>query len=53
MADATEQRKAEHVEFVEVAAQNNAALQLLGVAENRLNKSARGRLGRAVCVRAP
>jgi hypothetical protein len=38
VADATEQRKAEHVEFVEVAAQNNAALQLLGVAENRLNK---------------
>merc|ERR1719395_417036 len=38
VADATEQRKAEHAEFVEVAAQNNAALQLLGVAENRLNK---------------
>merc|ERR1719271_84831 len=38
VADATEQRKAEHTEFVETAAQNNAALQLLGVAENRLNK---------------
>ena len=27
-------------EFVTVTAQNNAAVQLLGVAENRLNKSA-------------
>merc|ERR1719265_1835974 len=31
-------RKAEHAEFVTVSAQNNAAVQLLGVAENRLNK---------------
>merc|ERR1719247_3629160 len=38
VAEATEQRKAEHAEFVETSAQNNAALQLLGVAENRLNK---------------
>ena len=40
VAEATETRKAEHEEFVTVTAQNNAAVQLLGVAENRLNKSA-------------
>ena len=40
VAEATETRKAEHEEFVTVSAQNNAAVQLLGVAENRLNKSA-------------
>jgi len=38
VADATEQRHAEHKEFVETAAQNNAAVQLLGVARNRMNK---------------
>merc|ERR1719159_1135167 len=38
VADATEQRKGEHKEFVETAAMNNAALQLLDVARNRLNK---------------
>merc|ERR1719198_1511085 len=38
VAEATETRKAEHAEFVTVTAQNNAAVQLLGVAENRLNK---------------
>merc|ERR1719261_1004066 len=38
VAEATETRKAEHAEFVAVTAQNNAAVQLLGVAENRLNK---------------
>merc|ERR1719486_1751141 len=38
VAEATETRKAEHEEFTTVAAQNNAAVQLLGVAENRLNK---------------
>merc|ERR1719261_2274148 len=38
VAEATETRKAEHAEFVSVTAQNNAAVQLLGVAENRLNK---------------
>merc|ERR1719377_234407 len=38
VAEATEQRKAEHAEFTTVSAQNNAALQLLEVAENRLNK---------------
>jgi len=38
VAEATETRKAEHEEFVTVTAQNNAAIQLLGVAENRLNK---------------
>merc|ERR550537_2092160 len=38
VAEATETRKEEHDEFVQTAAQNNAAVQLLGVAENRLNK---------------
>merc|ERR1719217_1102151 len=38
VAEATEQRKDEHKEFVENAAMNNAALQLLDVARNRLNK---------------
>jgi len=38
VTDATEQRKGEHKEFVESAAMNNAALQLLEVARNRLNK---------------
>merc|ERR1719305_289464 len=38
VAEATETRKAENAEFTTVAAQNNAAVQLLGVAENRLNK---------------
>merc|ERR1719504_457194 len=38
VAEATETRKEEHEEFTTVAAQNNAAVQLLGVAENRLNK---------------
>merc|ERR1719395_252542 len=38
VAEATETRKAEHAEFTTVSTQNNAAVQLLGVAENRLNK---------------
>merc|ERR1719252_507013 len=38
VAEATETRKEEHTEFTTVSAQNNAAVQLLGVAENRLNK---------------
>merc|ERR1719181_1390401 len=38
VAEATETRKEEHAEFVTVSAQNNAAVQLLGVAENRFNK---------------
>merc|ERR1719181_1297568 len=38
VTDATKQRKDEHKEFVETAAQNGAALQLLDVAKNRLNK---------------
>jgi septal ring factor EnvC (AmiA/AmiB activator) len=37
-ADATEQRKDEHDAYVSEAADNNAALQLLGMAKNRLNK---------------
>merc|ERR1719321_1805558 len=36
--DATTQRKDEHKEFMTAAAENNAALQLLEVARNRLNK---------------
>merc|ERR1719252_46034 len=38
VAKATETRKAENAEATAVAAQNTAAVQLLGVAENRLNK---------------
>merc|ERR1719335_650145 len=38
VAEATETRKAENAEYTTVAAQNNAAVQLLGVAKNRLNK---------------
>merc|ERR1719240_1490333 len=38
VAEATETRKDEHALFVQTAAENNAALQLLDVAKNRLNK---------------
>merc|ERR1719428_2523213 len=38
VAEATATRKEEHDEFVTVSAQNNAAVQLLEVAKNRLNK---------------
>jgi len=38
VAEATAQRKAEHEAYVETAAQNNAALELLEFAKNRLNK---------------
>merc|ERR1719253_2477929 len=38
VADATATRKAEHADVTETQAQNNAALQLLEVAKNRLNK---------------
>merc|ERR1719253_1415704 len=38
VAEAMETRKEEHAEFTQTAAENNAALQLLEVAKNRLNK---------------
>merc|ERR1719506_1011001 len=38
VAEATDTRKAEHALFVQTSAENNAALQLLEVAKNRLNK---------------
>merc|ERR1719160_1824493 len=38
VAEATEQRKAEHADFVENLAANNAAKDLLEFAKNRLNK---------------
>jgi len=38
VAEATGQRKDEHAEFVETTAANNAAVELLGFAKNRLNK---------------
>merc|ERR1719197_717206 len=38
VAEATEQRKEEHEEFVEGLAANNAAKDILGIAKNRLNK---------------
>merc|ERR1719161_1832719 len=38
VAEATEQRKAEHAESISTAASNQAALELLGMAKNRLMK---------------
>merc|ERR1719253_2574429 len=38
VAEATDTRKDEHALFVQTSAENNAALQLLDVAKNRLNK---------------
>merc|ERR1719453_1094437 len=38
VAEATEQRKAEHAESLSTAASNQAALELLGMAKNRLMK---------------
>merc|ERR1711962_250231 len=38
VAEATEQRKAEHAEFVETSTNNQAALDLIAFAKNRLNK---------------
>merc|ERR1719261_289094 len=38
VAEATEQRKDEHAEYVDETASNQAAVELLGMAKNRLNK---------------
>merc|ERR1719197_1940248 len=38
VAEATETRKEEHEDFVELMAQDSAAAQILGIAKNRLNK---------------
>merc|ERR1719265_2783724 len=38
VADATEQRKAEHADFTQFSTENNAALQLLEKAKNKLFK---------------
>merc|ERR1719265_3115031 len=38
VAEATEQRKEEHAESLSTAASNQAALELLGMAKNRLQK---------------
>merc|ERR1719428_2534820 len=38
VAEATEQRKDEHAEYIDEAASNQAAVELLGMAKNRLNK---------------
>jgi len=38
VAEATEQRKDEHAEYLEEAAANQAAFELLGMAKNRLNQ---------------
>lgn len=38
VVEATEQRKQEHAEFVQTSAENQAAVDLLGFAKNRLNK---------------
>merc|ERR1719375_379814 len=38
VAEATEQRKDEHSDYIDTAAGNQAAVELLGMAKNRLNK---------------
>merc|ERR1719171_3306344 len=38
VAESTEQRKKEHATFVDESASNQAAMELLGMAKNRLNK---------------
>merc|ERR1719281_761095 len=38
VAEATEQRKEEHEDYVDEAANNQATIELLGMAKNRLNK---------------
>merc|ERR1719183_2582103 len=38
VAEATEQRKKEHEEYIDSAAMNQATVELLGMAKNRLNK---------------
>jgi len=38
VAEATEERKEEHEDNVETLAQNNAAVELIGMAKNRMNK---------------
>merc|ERR1719198_633953 len=38
VAEATEQRKKEHEESINTAAANQAAVELLGMAKNRMNK---------------
>merc|ERR1719353_1452003 len=38
VAEATEQRKEDHEEFVETMAANNAAKDIIGIVKNRLNK---------------
>merc|ERR1712072_383681 len=38
VAEATEQRKEEHSDYVDETASNQAAVELLGMAKNRLNK---------------
>merc|ERR1719198_2244470 len=38
VAEATEQRKEEHADYLDEAASNQAAVDLLGMAKNRLNK---------------
>merc|ERR1719359_1521233 len=45
--EATEQRKEENAEFKEVTAANNAAVELLGMAKNRLNKFYNPKLAKA------
>merc|ERR1719421_65760 len=38
VAEATEQRKQEHAEYTSTAAANSAAVELIGMAKNRMNK---------------
>merc|ERR1719267_491829 len=38
VAEATEQRKKEHQEYIDSAAMNQATVELIGMAKNRMNK---------------
>merc|ERR1719217_83635 len=53
VAEATENRKEENTEFKEVTAGNTAAVELLGMAKNRLNKFYNPKLYKAALVQQP
>merc|ERR1719264_1435487 len=51
VAEATAQRKEEHVDFKELMASDSAAKELLGIAKNRLNKFYNPKLYKAAPMR--
>merc|ERR1719456_1746372 len=53
VAEATEQRKKEHEDFTDESANNQAAIELLGLAKNRLNKFYNPTLYQAPVEEAP